>query len=183
MTDKEKHEHAPKPIDTREIENMSLDEIDALSPEEITRHLQRAELREKAMRLAQLSREIKKTRAQEEQVLSQQNDRINMEKHLIAQKKQTQLNCTHMKGGEGSGAVLSGPGTDAGDYSLARHILPSGTLMILCLRCGREEYSYNPLTRQPQTPGYVEFAKLPTRNHTSGSTLFLPIGMAPAQAR
>jgi hypothetical protein len=183
MDRKDKELLKPEGISLTEIENMSLDDIDALSPEEIEIALKRAELREKAMRLAQLTKEFKKTREEEAKIKKSQEDAISQSKVDAAQKAWVKKNCTHRKGGKGAGVVLKGQGTDVSDYAVVHHLLPSGTEMILCLRCGTEEYGYNPLTGQPETPGYQEFRRFPTNNTMSTSSLFVPVQRPQPQAK
>lgn len=90
--------------------------------------------------------------------------------------KALQEQCTHMKGGTvvqgDASVVMNGHGSDSADYCVIKHVLPSGRLMILCQRCLQEEYSRDPLTGEPETPGFAQFKRFPTRNGTSASSQF-----------
>jgi hypothetical protein len=149
-------------VSVKAIEDMTLDEVDALSNEEIMIALQRAELREKLMAL-------QKTKALSKKAKEDQAANIARSKADAARQEAIRKACSHMKGGNRGNIG----GNDPTDYALVKHFLPSGALMILCLRCGQEEYSDNPLTGQPATPGFAAFNRLPTKNHTSGSSLFV----------
>lgn len=83
--------------------------------------------------------------------------------------------CTHRKGGRGHNAVLGGQGNDT-NFAVIHHILPSGRHMILCQRCGSEEYGPDPLTGEKETQRYQEFRRFQTDNTASGSSLFLSVG-------
>lgn len=87
-----------------------------------------------------------------------------------------QAQCTHMKGGvvtpNDQSVVMNGHGTDSSDYAIARHILPNGETMVLCLRCLKEWHPIDPFFGTPATPGWAEAMKFPTTNKTSGSTTF-----------
>lgn len=149
-------------VSPKSIEEMTLDEVDALSNEEIVIALQRAELREKLMAL-------QRTKAAANKAKEDQKANIAQSKADKARQEAIRRSCSHMKGGNRGNIG----GNDPTDYALVKHFLPSGALMILCLRCGQEEYSDNPLTGQPATPGFSAFNRLPTKNHTSGSSLFI----------
>lgn len=96
-----------------------------------------------------------------------------------------QAQCTHMKGGTvkqgDSSVVMNGHGTDSGDYCIIKHVLPSGALFILCQRCLKEWRSRDPLTGEPETPGFKEASRWPTKNGTSGSSQFWPVRSYPEQ--
>jgi hypothetical protein len=138
------------------------DEISALDAE-----MQSLELELKREQVS----EIKRKRANR---LMELNTRINASKQEIAQREFLKSNCTHKKGGRGHGAVLGGMGTDS-NYAVIHHILPSGRHMILCQRCGDEQYGPDPLTGEKATAKYQEFRRFQTDNTASGSTLFLPV--------
>lgn len=148
-------------VNMKALEDMTIDEVDALSTEEVFEALRRAELREKVMEVQRK----KVARNKEKQSIE---DATLKAKQEAAVKAARQARCPHRKGG----STGKEDGTDVTDHAIAHHILPSGAHMLLCLRCGKEEYSWNPLTGQAETPGYRAMASLPTLNKTSGSTLF-----------
>lgn len=128
---------------------------------------------EEAMLDLELKREkVAKIRAERENKLTEMREKTKAILDLINQRKRLQQNCNHRKGGRGAGAVLNGQGMDS-MYAIIRHVCPSGRLMILCQRCGQEEYSRDPLTGEAQTSQFDRFSNFPTDNQTSGSSLFI----------
>lgn len=126
---------------------------------------------------AALDLEIKREKVakiRSERQAKQDTARSNMEaiRAMMEQRERLQRVCTHRKGGRGHGAVLNGQGTDP-QFAVIRHMLPSGRLMILCQRCGQEEYSRDPLTGALPTAQYQRFSEFQTDNQTSGSSLFI----------
>jgi len=63
---------------------------------------------------------------------------------------------------------------DSQNYSVIKHRLPTGRVMILCTRCLKEWYSADPLTGEPATLGFEEANRWPTTNAPSSSGLFFP---------
>jgi hypothetical protein len=120
----------------------------------------------------------KVAKMKQEQATRKENAQNRMRALLqqINNDKAKQANCSHMKGGTVTQAnrnvVFNGGGTDATDYCVVKHVLPSGRLMILCLRCGLEEYSRDPLTGEKATAGFALASKWPTKNQNSGSSQF-----------
>ncbi|HEX3682208.1 MAG TPA: hypothetical protein VHU83_06665 [Bryobacteraceae bacterium] len=80
-----------------------------------------------------------------------------------AQQKARQRTCTHMKGGLDVQGV-KGNGTDSANYSIIKHRMPHGKIMLLCTRCQ--------LMKMPGDPGYDEMFRLPTKNTMSESAQF-----------
>lgn len=70
--------------------------------------------------------------------------------------------CNHRKGGMGMDG-LNGRGIDH-NYAVARHRLPLGEVLILCMRCQKEW--------KPGTPGYEKALDFPTDNTMTESSQF-----------
>lgn len=115
---------------------------------------------------------VRKIREERQSKLDEARSKMDSVRDLLAQRKRLQAHCNHRKGGRGPGAVLNGEGMDS-NYAVVRHMLPSGRLMILCQRCGQEEYSRDPITGASATEQYERFSNFPTDNQTSGSSLFI----------
>lgn len=100
-------------------------------------------------------------------------------RYYLAQREAVQKNCNHRKGGEGGPAVVRGEGDDD-ERCIAKHRLPIGKWMVLCLRCGKEWHDANPynvengkVKPKPATPGFDEAIRWPTKNKSSLSSTFL----------
>jgi hypothetical protein len=137
------------------------------------------ELEERKLRIIDM-KENQAKRSQEAATRKQQaENRMAQIMQQIKAKEAVQKFCTHMKGGvvtqSNRNVVMSGQGNDATDYCVIKHVLPSGRLLILCLRCGLEEYSRDPLTGEKATSGFATAARWPTKNQNSGSSQFWPI--------
>ncbi len=149
--------------------------VEMESPEttsELKAKLQALENEEAALDLELKREKVRKIREERQFKLEESREKMQSIRDLLEQRKRLQRNCNHRKGGRGAGAVLNGQGMDT-NYAVIRHMLPSGALMILCQRCGQEEYSRDPLTGKPATEQYEKFANFPTDNQTSGSCLFI----------
>lgn len=152
--------------------------VDNLESPDTTESL-KAQLRALQDEEAALDLEIKREKVakiRSDRQAKQDVARSNMDaiRAMMDQRTRLQKSCTHRKGGRGHGAVLNGQGTDT-QFAVIRHMLPSGRLMILCQRCGQEEYSRDPIVGTPQTEQFQRFSEFPTDNQTSGSSLFLRV--------
>lgn len=148
---------------------------DLESPETTTQlraQLKALEDEEAALDLELKREKVRRIREERQSKLDETHERQKSIRDMIDQRKRLQANCNHRKGGRGAGAVLNGQGMDT-NFAVVRHMLPSGALLILCQRCGQEEYSRDPLTGKPATDQYERFANFPTDNQTSGSSLFI----------
>ena len=54
----------------------------------------------------------------------------------IRNRRAKQASCNHRQGGKGLKALQTGQGQDV-NYSVAKHVLPTGDTMIRCSRCGK----------------------------------------------
>lgn len=73
-----------------------------------------------------------------------------------------QTHCNHRKGGQGMNG-LNGQGNDP-QYAIAKHRLPFGDVLVLCMRCQKEW--------KVGTPGYKEALDFPTDNSMTESSQF-----------
>lgn len=137
--------------------------------------LRALEEEEAALDLELKREKVRKIREERQSKLDDMKSRQDSIRGMLEQRRRLQANCNHRKGGRGPGAVLNGQGMDS-QYAVCRHVLPSGRLLIICQRCGQEEYSRDPISGMPATDQYERFANFPTDNQTSGSSLFIKQG-------
>src|SRR5271166_6152499 len=136
-------------------------ELESKTTLELKERLARLALEEKELDLEIKRETIQNLRREKEKRLGMSQVNSESTRLMLAQRERLQGNCSHMKGGKGPGAVLNGQGNDGSDYSVWKHVMPSGALMILCSRCGKEWMSRDPLLGTPETPGFREATRWP----------------------
>jgi hypothetical protein len=140
-----------------------------------------AEERELALEEKRLDLVIKrhtaaKIQAEEQATLDRVRTAAQAINQFLANRRATQANCSHKKGGTGAEAVIRGQGTSA-MYCVIKHKLPVGKYFVLCTRCGKEWHPeltalQNGGVPRKATKGYYDALQYSTNNSESGSSRF-----------
>lgn len=156
---------------------VSVDDLESpKTTAELKVELKSLEDEEAALDLEIKREKVRQIREARQAKLDESRERTESIRGMLEQRARLQRQCTHRKGGSGANAVIQGQGNDS-KYSIIPHMLPSGRLMIICSRCGQEEYSVDPITRVPATKEYERFRQFAqaTDNTMSGSSLFVRV--------
>lgn len=84
------------------------------------------------------------------------------------QREATQNKCNHRKGGDIHDLTQG----NSDKYAVIKHELPTGGLLVICQRCGKEWHPYNKFTGAAPTPGWEVAVNFYTDNVSSGSSSF-----------
>lgn len=149
-------------------------ELEALVAEEKSLEIEERKLNVELKR----TQVAKQKQERETRIAQAEMARIQLAQQLAAQEA-LQNQCTHMKGGtvtqSDASIVMNGHGTDSADYCVIKHMMPWGSLHILCVRCLKEWHGFNRMTGEKETPGFQEARRWPTKNIMSASSMFVPV--------
>jgi hypothetical protein len=162
-----------EPNDNFDLDQLN-EELSTKSNSEIKAQLDELQRESDALDLEIKRESVAKIRAERANKLAAAQMRKNSTLNFLAQREATQSHCNHRKGGRGADAIQRGEG-QAAEYAVAKHRLPHGKFMVLCLRCNKEWHPgivVNGVVISVETPGYAEALNFPTDNTASGSSTF-----------
>lgn len=123
--------------------------------------LKQLEVERKRLELEDLRNRVEKERAHRAQV-RKSSEQCEAELNLAkVREAQLQSACPHRKGGKNLEGLWNG---NSSDYSVVKHVLPWGEMIVLCTRCIK--------IWRPGDTDYAQALRFPTDNENTSASLF-----------
>lgn len=152
----------PDVLGTKNVRQMTQEQIDA-ETSRVRLESEKLKLQRELLELEKLTSDIEGIRVKRANSTMAAESNTESLNHGIADRKNHEEQCTHMKGGA-SEDLLHGAisrGTDSTNYAMITHTLITGVRFRMCQRCGRTWF--------PMDPDYKWAMSRPSKNSESGS--------------